>query len=84
MLVETVRSVFAHFVDAVEIVMLDRARKRAKAMAVRHIEDLPAYLRRDIGIRDDADIVEVVEHGLARRPAGKEIRHGDPILPHAI
>ena len=60
MLIETVRSVFAHVVDAVEIVMLDRARRRSNAMAVRHIEDLPAYLRRDIGILDDAEIGETL------------------------
>ena len=83
MLIETVRSVFAQLVDAVEIVMLDRARKRSNAIAVRHIEDLPAYLRRDIGILDDAQIGDAVERG-GRRIDDQDACRSLAIVPHAV
>lgn len=82
--IESIQSVFARIVDTTELLMRDHSRKRSNAMTVRHIAALPAYLRRDIGLPDDADIVEVVEHGLARRPAGEEMRHHHAILPHAV
>lgn len=83
MLIETVRSVFAHVVDAVEIVMLDHARRRSNAMAVRHIEDLPVYLRRDIGILDDAEIGDAVERG-GRRTDDRDACRPLAIVPHAV
>jgi len=83
MLIETVRSVFAHLVDAVEFVMLDHARKRSNAMAIRHIEDLPAYLRRDIGILDDAQIGDAVERG-GHRIDDRDACRPFAIVPHAV
>ena len=77
-------SVLARIARATKTLIRGHARKRSNAMAVHHIETLPTYLRRDIGLPDDADIVDAVEHGLARRATGEEARHHVTLLPHAI
>ncbi len=53
-------------------------------MAVQHLTALPAYLRQDVGLREDVDIVDVVEHGIRQRAADEGTRRALAILPHAI
>lgn len=78
------RSALDRIAHATRTLISSQAKKRSNAITVRHLATLPAYLRRDIGLPDDADIAEVVEHGLARRPAGEEMRRHHAMLPHAV
>nr|WP_295466112.1 hypothetical protein [Mesorhizobium sp.] len=78
------RSALARIAHMTRAMIRGHAKKRSNAITVRHLATLPAYLRRDIGLPDNADIAEVVEHGLARRPAGEEMRRHHTMLPHAV
>lgn len=84
MSIASTRSTLDRIAHATRALIRGHAKKRSNAITVRHLATLPAYLRRDIGLPDDADIAEVVEHGLARRPAGEEIRRHHAMLPHAV
>jgi hypothetical protein len=78
------RSTLARIVHTTQALIRGNARKRSNAITVRHLATLPAYLRRDIGLLDDVDLIEAVEHGLARRPADPETRRDFTVLPHAV
>ena len=84
MLIASMHSILAGMGREIATLRLTHARKRRNAMSVLHLEALPAYLRRDIGLPDDADIVDVVEHGLVRRQADTHTCRPIAIQPHAV
>lgn len=84
MSIASTRSTLAPIVHTTQALIRGNARKRSNAITVRHLATLPAYLRRDIGLLDDADLIEAVEHGLARRAAGNDTRRDLTVLPHAV
>jgi hypothetical protein len=79
-----IHSILAAMRRAARILIREHARKRRNAMAVQHLAALPAYLRQDVGLREDVDIVDVVEHGIRQRAADEGTRRTFAILPHAI
>ena len=79
-----IRSLFADLRRAAEIASRETARKRSNAMAVDHLAALPDYLREDIGLSENADIAELVEHGRTRPVARDDDRRSLTILPHAL
>jgi hypothetical protein len=60
----------------------NRLKRRATARAIRHLEGLPAYLLRDVGILDAADIAGAVGRGQPQ-PSGAQRRCAVMLLPHA-
>ncbi len=84
MLIATIRFILGRIVRATRNLNRAHARKRSNAMNVCHLATLPAYLHRDIGLPDDADIAAVVERGLVRRAADGSPRRTLAILPHAV
>lgn len=78
------RSTLDRIAHATRALIRGHAKKRSNAITVRHLATLPAYLRRDIGLPEDADLVEAVEHGLARRTVVDETRRDFTVLPHAV
>lgn len=79
-----IHSILAAMRRATRILIREHDRKRRNAMAVQHLAALPAYLRQDVGLREDVDIVDVVEHGIRQRAADEGTRRTFTILPHAI
>jgi hypothetical protein len=84
MLTAAIHAMLARALRETAILRRFHARKHSNAMAIRHLEALPAYLRRDIGLADGADIAAAVEHGIPRRAPDADGAHCPGILPHAI
>lgn len=84
MSIASTRSTLARIAHVTRTLIRGNARKRSNAITVRYLATLPAYLRRDIGLPDDADLIEAVEHGFARRPAVDDTRRDFTVLPHAV
>lgn len=59
------------------------ARARQNARIISYLEDMPAYLRNDIGLPADADIRCVVETGHVSAADACGRRHNLAIAPHA-
>lgn len=78
-----IRTVTVRLWHAVALKRMTYDRKRTNAIAVRHLETLPAYLLKDIGLAGYAEIEAAVEQG---RPLdAKDDQHwcAGLILPHA-
>jgi uncharacterized protein YjiS (DUF1127 family) len=60
-----------------------QARLRENARTIRYLEDMPAYLRNDIGLPPGADVSQLVETGRAWATAGRERHRNFAIMPHA-
>jgi hypothetical protein len=84
MLTAAIHAMLARVLRETATLWRSHARKRSNAMAIRHLEALPAYLRRDIGLADGADIAEAVEHGIVRRAPDAGQARCPGMLPHAI
>jgi hypothetical protein len=84
MLTAAIHAMLARVLQEIATLRRSHSRKRKNSMAIRHIEALPDYLRRDIGLADGADIADAVEHGIARlAPDPGRVRCAG-LLPHAI
>lgn len=83
MLIAAIPSILARLGHAAVARMRDYSRKHHNARTICHLEALPAYLRRDIGLPDDADIAAIVDHGPAGRATDREPCRPLSILPHA-
>ncbi len=62
----SINSILARIADAMAKLTRERDIIYANALAIRHIEVMPDYLRRDIGVPEGADIAAVIERGTAR------------------
>jgi hypothetical protein len=60
-----------------------RGARRRKARIVRHVEGLPPYLLKDIGLAGTSDVAAAVDRGRAPGERGPDRLCRTAILPHA-
>lgn len=79
--VPSITPIAAGLATAVKTLHQRWSRARTNARIVRHLQGMPGYLRRDIGLTDDADVAKVVDRGLARdRQAAWRARRHEEVV----
>jgi len=83
MSMQNLGEVIATLVTGAAALQRKHARSRENARIISYLEDLPAYLRNDIGLPEGADIGRAVDTGHAVDSAARERHRNLAMLPHA-
>ena len=83
MSISVVHSIVAGLGNGAARFLSRRARANQHAQAIVHLEALPDYLRRDIGLPEDVSLAEAVERGLTPVTCDRETHRDLIFAPHA-
>jgi hypothetical protein len=84
MLIASIQSVLGRLARAALRSLRIQTKMRRNAAAVRHLESLPDYLQRDVGLPHDVAIADVVDGAVSRRGAVSDTHRPLAIEPHAV